>query len=92
MNPKSIISGMVIIIIGLSLTGTVWDQVYGDDGVLACRGYNSSHAVNDCQGNTCGSTCCINCVNGTSETFLKLVPMLWVILVLVVGALVGKFG
>jgi len=66
---KSIITGMVIIIIGLSLTGTVWDQVYGSDGVLATSG-----------------------VNGTTETFLKLIPMLWVILVIVVGALVSRYG
>jgi len=91
-SARGLIFGIILIVLGLSIVPTVWNGVYGTDGVLACQENNASYLATDCLGNACGSTCCFRCVNGTSRTILQLVPLIYVGAVLIGGIMMAKYG
>jgi len=92
---KGIMYGMIVLVVGLSLVGTVWDTIYASGtGALRCYATNGSvMAGKDCHGQDCrAASCCIRCLNGTTETLLKLVPLIYVGAVLIGGLLLAKYG
>jgi len=67
-NVKGIMMGMIVIVVGLSLVGTIWNAIYDTSGALSTG------------------------VNGTTETLLKLVPLIYVGAVIIGGVLLAKYS
>jgi len=100
LSTKSIVILVLTIVVAVALVPTVWDATWVDVGGY-CKTYNTSNytklvnifgSVKDCRGTAitdAAETFCQNCVNGTSWTILKLTPMLFVALLIIVGILLA---
>jgi len=78
---KAIFSVAILTLVVITMMPTVWDAIWADD--MECLATNTTKVTGgkDCRGNTItvtDSAPCVSCVNGTSWTLLKLIPLVFV--------------
>lgn len=92
MEMRAIILLTIGAVIAVVLIPTLWDAVWVD--TLYCLAWNDSEADTgtDCHGNALDGTDakhCMRCINGSSETLLKLVPLIFVGAIVIGGILLS---
>jgi len=82
---KSIISLVITIVIAIVLIPAIWDAIWTES--LGCREWNSSPS--QCSASV-EATCCLNKeVNSSTETLLKLVPLVFVGAIIIAAVVLG---